>query len=319
MNSNAVYLKSVFEKSMIERGADAMASISQAEAVIVDIEELTRKILALPEYMQSLLYAKYIWNLESKASEEIFSVHHAKQKLQYAKSLLAYSLRLTDEQVITDHCMEQATQSAIDSYMKNIGSEVAIKKPQYSDEFKKQLKEIKAAQMNNKPLSLKRVGIAIIAAILSFAMTITVNADLREKFISWLVETFPLFSQFTSVGEVQPNRSDFERLRNMKLNYIPKGFTYISLFEAEPMLVYNYEDSSGKSLSINASLSTGSPILADTEDTQVSEIIFNGQLAYWWEKDGLCYFIWQQDGFELNIVGQISHEEAMKIAKNIQI
>ena len=319
MNSDAVFLKSVFEKSIIERGTDAMASISQAEAVIVDIEELTRKILALPEYMQSLLYAKYIWNLEPKAYEDIFSVYHAKQKLQYAKSLLAYSLRLTDEQVIADHCMEQATQSALDSCMKNIGSEVAIKKPPYSDGFKKQLKEIKAAQMHNKPLSLKRVGIAIVAAILSFAMTITVNAELREKFISWLVDTFPLFSQFTSVGEVQPNQSDFERLKNIKLDYVPIGFTLIDNFEIDPMVTYRYENSLGNFLSINASLSTGSPILTDTEGIQINEVIFNKQLAYWWEKNGLCYFVWQQDGFELNIVGQISYEEVVKIAENIQI
>jgi len=319
MNSDAVFLRSVFEKSIIERGTDAMDSISQAEAVIVDIEELTRKILALPEYMQSLLYAKYMWNLEPKASEDIFSVHHAKQKLQYAKSLLADSLRLTDEQVIADHCMEKATQSALDSYMKNIGSEMAIKKPQYSDGFKKQLKEIKAAQMHNNSLSLKKVGIAIIAAILSFAMTITVNAELREKFISWLVETFPLFSQFTSVGEVQPNESDFERLKDMKLDYVPTGFTLIDNFEIDPMVTYRYENSLGDFLSINVSLSTGSPILTDTEGIQINEVIFNKQFAYWWEKNGLCYFIWQQDGFELNIVGQISYEEAIKIAENIQI
>ena len=89
-------------------------------------------------------------------------------------------------------------------------------------------------------------------------MTLTVSAELHERLISWFVETFPLFSQFTSVSEVQPNQSDFERLRNIRLDYVPNGFILIDAFEADPMVTYRYEDSSKNFLSINASLSTGS-------------------------------------------------------------
>lgn len=263
------------------------------------------------------MFLKYIFYFAPNEVERILSISQAKQKMQYAELLLAYLLNLSDMNRISNTCMEKAASQAFSEY--NLIGETTSIKRNYSVKFRKQLKEIKAAQKYRNHITLKRVGIALIAAILSFAMTLTVSAELRERFVNWLVETFPLFSQFTSVSEEQPNQFDFERLRNMRLDYIPNGFVLIDTFEADPMVTYRYEDPSGNFLSINASLSTGSPVLADTEGVNPQKIIFNNQIAYWWEKDGLCYFIWQQDGFELNIVGQISYENVVKIVENVKI
>lgn len=317
MRNDADFLKSVFQQSIIERSRESVFYEDRTEIDILNINELATKILLLPEYMKSLLFLKYIFYFKPKEVERILSISQAKQKLQYAELLLAYLLNLSDMNRISNTCMEKAASQAFSEY--NLIGETTSIKRNYSVKFRKQLKEIKAAQKYRNHITLKRVGIALIAAILSFAMTLTVSAELRERFVSWLVETFPLFSQFTSVSEVQPNQSDFERLRNMRLDYIPYGFVLIDSFEADPMVTYRYEDLSGNFLSINASLSTGSPVLADTEGVNPQNIIFNNQIAYWWEKDDLCYFIWQQDVFELNIVGQISYENAIKIAENIKI
>lgn len=306
MRNDADFLKSVFQQSIIERSRESVFYEDRTEIDILNINELATKILLLPEYMKSLLFLKYIFYFKPKEVERILSISQAKQKLQYAELLLAYLLKLSDEQCISKACMKKAVRQALNEYMLS-NTTKTITKPNYSFKFRKQLKDIKASQKNRNHLTLKRVGIALIAAILSFAMTLTVSAELRERFVSWLVETFPLFSQFTSVSGVQPNQSDFERLRNMRLGYIPNGFVLIDNFEADPMVTYRYEDLSGNFLSINASLSTGSPVLADTEGVNPQKIIFNNQIAYWWEKDDLCYFIWQQDVFELNIIGQISY------------
>lgn len=317
MRNDADFLKSVFQQSIIERSRESVLYEDRTEIDILNIHELATKILLLPEYMRSLLFLKYIFYFAPNEVERILSISQAKQKLQYAELLLAYLLNLSDMNRISNTCMEKAASQAFSEY--NLIGETTSIKRNYSVKFRKQLKEIKAAQKYRNHITLKRVGIALIAAILSFAMTLTVSAELRERFVSWLVETFPLFSQFTSVSEVQPNQSDFERLRNMRLDYIPNGFVLIDNFEADPMVTYRYEDLSGNFLSINASLSTGSPVLADTEGVNPQKIIFNNQIAYWWEKDDLCYFIWQQDVFELNIIGQISYENVIKIAENIKI
>ncbi|ADY55301.1 hypothetical protein Sgly_0960 [Syntrophobotulus glycolicus DSM 8271] len=315
MHNDAVFLKSTFQQSIIEQSDEAE---SRFEVDGIDINELTEKILLLPEYMRSLLFMKYIFYFDPNVAEEILSIRHAKQKLRYAESLLAYSLRLSDNQCVERTCMEQAVRQALNREISNEDTSIITLKPHYSNKFRNQLKGIKAAQRYSNHLTLKRVGIAIIAVIISFAMTITANAELRMRCFDWLVETFPLFSQFGPANAIESSPSDFERLKNMELNYIPSGFMLIDTFEADPMVVYRYEDSNGKVLTINVSVPTGSPILANTEDTQINEVILNEQIAYWWEKDSFFYFIWQENGFEINIVGQVSYEEILKISKNIQ-
>ena len=60
-------------------------------------------------------------------------------------------------------------------------------------------------------------------------------------------------------------------------------------------------------------------MLLDTESTQLHEVIFHEQTAYWWERDGLCYFVYQKNGYELNVIGHINYKEAVKIAESMQI
>jgi hypothetical protein len=258
-SSDVLFLKSVLQQSIIEHSGEAVLYEGGFEVDSVDIDELTEKILLLPEYMKSLLFMKYIFNFGPDTVENILSIHYAKQKLRYAEALLAYSLRLPDNQCVAKTCMKQAVGQALNRYMPVDDTNDIILKPHYSIKFRNRLKEIKSAQRYNKPVTLKRIGIAIIAAIISFAMAITVSAELRVRFFDWLVETFPLFSQFSAVNAVEPSSSDFERLQNMKFNHIPNGFTLAEFFEADPMVVYRYEDSSEKVLSINARTPTGSP------------------------------------------------------------
>lgn len=316
MCNDAEFFRITFQQSIIEHN---YGSEGRFEVDIIDISELTEKILLLPEYMKFLLFMKYIFYFDSNTVENILSIRYAKQKLRYAETLLAYSLRLTDEQFIAKSSMEKAVNVAMDRYMLNYNVDITVKRPHYSNNFRKVLKEIKAAKQCNSHIALKRVGIALIAASMSLLMAISVSAELRSRFFNWLVETFPLFSQFSAVNVLDSEQSDFEQLKHIKLNYIPDGFTLTDLFEADPMIVYSYEDQFGKVLSINASIPTGSPIQFDTEGVQINEVIFNEQIAYWWEKDGFCYLIWQKNGLELNIVGQISYEEALKILENIEI
>lgn len=319
MCSDVAFLAETCQRSIIERGNEEITNEDKIEASNIDRIELTEKVILLPESMQALLFMKYIFCLDPNMAEDILSIPHAKQKLRYTEALLAYSLRLPNNQFIAKICMKQAVKDVFNSYMLGNNTDAVILNPHYSSKFRGQLKEIKAVQRYNKPITLKRIGITILAAIISFAMAITASAELRARFFNWMVEIFPQFSQFSATDILETNPSDFERLKSMKLNYIPSGFTLVDTMESNPIVVYRYEDSSGKFLSVNARLPTGSPILFDTEDIKINEITYNGQVAFWWYSDGICYFIWQQEGFEINLFGQISYEEIIKIAENIQI
>lgn len=319
MFSNDVQsLRALFEQSIIEHGS----SITDDNIVYrddININELTLKILVLPEHMKALLFARYLWKLTPSECEDLYSISHAKPKLRYVQALLAFSLRLPESHCISDKTMGKAVSSALDRYMEKDDTEVLVKKPRYSKKFRKALKEIKAVRAYDSYVPLRRIGITVIAAIIGFVMTLTVSAGLRERFFHWIVETFPLFSQFSVDTIIPSNNEDFKRIKNLSIQYIPNGFALMDTFEVEPMVVYNFENSRGQTYDISVSMPNGSPMLLDSENKKINGIEFKEQPAYWWEKDDIFYFIWQQGGFECSIIGQISYDEAVKTAENIKI
>ena len=315
MSSTAESLKSIFQQSIVEHGNKHIFNTNRFEVDITDISKLSEKILLLPQQLQILLYMRHKFNLGPDAVKNILYIENPKEKLYYAEALLAYTLGLPENHYISKSCLEKASIQALDQYVQTQNTSLTVLKPNYSKKLRNQLSEIKAAQRYNTVVVLKRTWITIVAAIISFIMTISASAELREQFFNWLIERFPLFSQYSVIDSSPVN---FNQLKNMELKYTPIGYVLVEVFEADPIVVYRYENKFQKVLSISARVPNDSPILYDTEGIQINEVNVRGQVAYWWEKNGFCYFIWQKDGIEINIIGQIGLEDAIRIAKNIK-
>lgn len=240
-SSDAQLLRSIFEQSILERSCEANFDDSKLEADHIDINELTEKIGLLPECMRSLLFMTYIFHMNPNEAETFLSIRYAKQKLAYVEMLLAYLLKLSETQWIAKTCMKKAVKAAFDQYILEHDADIRVQKPRYSNQFRKALKEIKSAQTYRSHLTLRRAATAILVAMISFALTTTASAKLRERIFSWLIETFPLFSRFSAADLLTSNELDFEKLRHMEINYIPNGFKLINSFEVDPMVVCNYE------------------------------------------------------------------------------
>jgi len=311
--NDLVLLRSVLRQSVLENFREE----DTREEADANEKQLVGKIRLLPEDTQNLLCMKYVFHVSPAIAEDLLSYPHAKQRAQYAENLLAYSMGVSESQKISQSCMEKAAKAVLSQWMAEYDTENGLAKPHYSRQFRKALKEIRTAQTYNHPVVLKRAVAIILVAAMIFAATITANAELRARFFRWLIETFPAFSQFSAIDVPQANELSFDTLKNIKIEYIPDGFVLTDVFEADPMIVYSYQDAAGNTLSINADLSTGSPTLFDMEDTEIHQIVLNGQTAYWWEKENTCFLVWQKDGFSLNLVGKISYEEAIKIAEKI--
>lgn len=319
MSNDMSLLSDICQQSIVDR-FEALSKEDRVEVNNIDNGLLTEKITLLPYQMQSLLFMKHIFQLERRAAEDLLSIPHGKRELKYAELLLARSMGLAHNQFISDGCIKQAVQQVLDSGISHVEHEIPIEaKPRYSSKFRRRLKDIKAAQEYKRPVVLKRIGIGLVAAILSFAMALTASAALREAFFDWLVETFPRFSQFSAITLQETGQPSFERLQGMSLNYIPDGFVLVDTFIVNPSVGYDYKDSAENFLSITARMPTGGPIQFDTENSIIEEVIYHGQTAYWWERDQISYFILQKDGYEISISGMISYDEAVNIADNIKM
>lgn len=84
------------------------------------------------------------------------------------------------------------------------------------------------------------------------------------------------------------------------------------------MVVFQYEDSGGKTLSIQLDKSNDR-LFKDTEDAILNEIPFKDNTAIWWERDGITHFVWQQESITGNITATLPIEEVVKVAESIKI
>lgn len=277
---------------------------------------LAHRMLSLPIEYRNLLFLHYCFGFSADEIACILETDQVRGKIQYVKKMLSEIMGL-DEALMDDSSLEQASQIALQQYTAT-DSTGAMTTPHYSSAFRKRLKEIKAAQSNGRPILLiaKRAAVILLVCVIGFSSVLVANAQLRERFLGWLVETFPQFSSFMAQD------ADFEQsdisLNDFAIGYLPDGFILQEQTEMRTMIVLQYEDSGGRTLSIQLDKSNDR-LFKDTEDAVLNEFPFKDSTAVWWERDGMTHFIWQQDSITGNITAALPIEEVIKIAECIKI
>lgn len=277
---------------------------------------LAHRMLSLPIEYLNLLFLYYCFGFSIEDIVCVLEIDRVQGKLRYVKMMLSEIMGL-DGTLIDDASLEQASQIALQQYTA-IDSTETMTTPHYSLAFRKRLKEIKAAQNNGRPILfiLKRVAIIFLVCAIGCSSVLVANAQLRERFLGWLVETFPQFSTFMTQDE-DPEQSDIS-LNAFVIGYLPDGFILQEQTEMRTMVVFQYEDSGGKTLSIQLDKSNDR-LFKDTEDAILNEIPFKDNTAIWWERDGITHFVWQQDSITGNITATLPIEEVVKVAESIKI
>ena len=280
------------------------------------ISILAIRMLSLPTEYLDLLFLYYCFGFSISDIDYVMETDQVLGKLRYAKRLLSESIGLRGVQ-IDDASVREASQIALQQYTA-IDPGEAMTIPHYSLAFRKQLREIKAAQNGGQMIFLiaKRVAIVILVCVISFSSVLIANAQLRERFFGWLVETFPQFSVFVP-RDVESEQIDVD-LNTFVIGYLPDGFVLQDKAEMRTMVVFQYADSDGRTISIQLDKSNGR-LFKDTEDSTLNEFPFKDNTAIWWERDGLIHFVWQQNFITGNITADLSIEEIIKIAESVKI
>ena len=284
---------------------------------IPQIDQLARKISLLPSEYRNILFFRYCFNSTPSETNKMLGTESSISKLRYVEKMLSGFMKL-EGCWIDENSMEKACEIALVEDTKDYDNTIILHKPNYSKDFRLKLKDISIKQKPNNMLKLifKRVAIFILVSILSFTTILAVNAEARENVLGWIIETFPKFSIFApQVVDADKKSVD---LTSLKINYIPMGFELSDIHEGRKMLIYNYSTENNQELTIKLFDPSGQgKSYYDTENSEVEEIIFKGSQAYTWQTEKMTYLIWNQDGVECHISGDLNKNEILKIAENI--
>lgn len=282
------------------------------------IYQLAQKINFLPFEYRNLLFFRYCFENTTFEIGNILEIENAKSKLLYVQRMLSRLMELNNTW-IDNNSIKEACKLALQEDKNFYDSMEVFYKPNYSNSFRRKLKRIKAAQNPYEVFRLiaKRVAVFIAVCILSFSAVLAVNAQARENFYHWIVETFPKFSIFITQSKNESNR--LAELGVFKIKYIPKDFELINTTELRTMMIYNYSSRDSKKMTIKLFTSDSEDkTYYDTENIEIEEFIFKESQAYTWQTDQMAYLIWYQDGIECHISGNLTKDEIIKIAENIE-
>lgn len=277
---------------------------------------LVEKILLLPIENQTLLLSKYIYKESPEEVERIFYIKDPKESLDYTIYLLSKILGL-ENYIISDESLESACRQLVKVQTKEIESMKNVEKPKYSKAFKENMKKLGIKTETTFVNILKKVAVFFLIVSTSLTLFFSINVEAREKFFDWIIEDHGDFSIFTP--ENIENR-DMEQLKidDLKINYIPEGYELVDIQKGKINKIYTYKNKSDNYFRITLSelIESYGTNAYDTEDAILEEIKINGHDGYIWRHNEYM-LIWQQNGIECFIYGNISREEIIKIAEYI--
>lgn len=306
-------LQSKLEKlKVIDMNTMIYSSLSEEQ-----INKLATKINLLPFEYQNILFFRYCFESTSYEINNLLGIENIKSKFLYIQDLLSKVMKLEDSWIDEDS-LRKSCKLALEKSMKDYNNTEALHQPTYSKSFRRKLKDIKIMQKANSIFMTiaKKVAIFIIVCFLSFSTVLAVNAEIRERFLDWVIVTFPKFSIFIPQSIDKDNGTT--DAKSLKINYVPIGFKLINVNEGNNMLIYHYATDNDQRLEIDlfSSVSKGKSYY-DTENAEIEEFVFKESNAYLWKTDEMTYLIWSQDGVECHISGNIDKNEIIKIAESI--
>lgn len=261
---------------------------------------LVQKILRLPHEGLVLLLGKYALDFIKEDMEVLYGISNATGKALYYEDLLGQILDLAPGTFISERSLTRASKKAV---------------IQLVDEA---LEDDQKGQDKIRPRIqgfLKRIAMVALVGLTLFSGTLVVNAEVREKVISWVVEHFEEYSVF----ELKSNwkRPENDRIR-LDVGYLPEGMRLQDEHFSAAVITQNYINDQGEEFFLIITPSN-QEISWDTENAEVQMSQIQGSEAILIYKDGSYSILFERDGYFVGMYGTIEKEEMIKIAEQISI
>ena len=279
--------------------------------------DLAQRILALPDDDIAMLVFYYSFSLTYDEIAELLEQDAIKGKLRYVEQLLSTGMGFTENERIGKESLQRACGIALDEYIK-VGSPVV--RPKYSIKFRNKMRELKVVRGRPKHIDvLQKVAIVFVVLGVCFGAVLSANAQLRERVNRWITQTFPQFSEFRLEAAPAGIEVNFEELILFRPTFIPEWYALESIFELYPSVYLDYINDNEDRLTIIGHLPGVARISMSTEDADIESLIFNGEEAFFWERNGVFFLVFVLDGYHFNIIGRHDRDVLIQIAEGIEI
>ena len=285
-----------------KKTADALAAENDGRACVdlqqSQLNELSEKILSLPNQGFTLLLSRYCFRLSPDEAEMFFHLENAKGHFRFYKELLSLSMGMEAGSMISDDAFGKACCIALKKYLHN------------------ELEAENTAVGNSRTHKVlrkvwKTAAIAAVTAALLFSTCMVANAQFRERVISWVIETFEEYSIFELHG------GETQDLTAYRVSYLPDGVVLKDTIKQPELIVYEYTVGEEVCLHIMLCQSDNRAYL-DTEDTEIEKIDKDGVTGYFFKRNNVSYICFERDGCFFTVFGSIDADELLKVASGIE-
>lgn len=160
---------------------------------------------------------------------------------------------------------------------------------------------------------LKAAACVLLAVAVGSGVTIFSVDALRTRFLNFVFDP--------SKPNTDYNFSDYAQNRyfdsDITLNYIPEGFKLADKVKSTYSTNLKFMSDSNMYFQISATdIDVNSNI--DTENATIEAITINGYDGVYISKDNINVIVWHDNRYSYTVVGNISKENIIKIAKNLK-
>lgn len=283
------------------------------------IEGLAEKIEGLPQEEKIILMDRYLYKSGPKELEKTFGIKKAEEKLPYITRTLSILMEIEAENIIDDKSFEVACQKLLEKETKKIEAYQKTRtKIKYSKDHKRKLKNIGISLDEKWMTGLKRAAIFFLVVTSALGLFLTSNAEAREKLFDWIIQDFGKYSIFTP-EKIRTDYIEKLSINDLKINYIPEGFKLVDVKEGRSIKIFQYKNKEKQFFYVKFNKITSEDMQTrlNTEEAILKKITLKGSNGKFWSKGNENYLIWQQNGIECFISGNISRKEIIKTAENI--
>jgi len=297
--------------------------------------ELSERIQSLPQINRDILLARYCYKMSAEETDNIYGVTDAKGKCLYAEKLLGYALDLSDNETISPGDLAAACKTVDERISREIKLEAGPRAASaISRKHERRMRDIlkRGGKPSKLSLAMRYAATFTLVLLLSGVITLSVNAELREKFFNWVITTYQEFSafgkepysnSFLDPSEIQMSdhaaiAEESDNLASYAMEFIPDGFYLTEQDVSTNNTKRRYTNPDGHEIVVIVSEPDGTHLF-DTEDSEIQTITLFGQDAFLWQRR-VTFLVFQMDGLLCGIMSDLNLgiDTAIEIAQSMK-